>query len=125
MHKQLLLNIVLYVPLNSLFAHDIGMLSCEEILATLERHAEELRLFGVTRLSLFGSFARNQPTSATSDLDFLVEFATGRGLFDDFVGLKQFLEELFEREVDLVKPHLLREELRGAIVRGVRYEAKI
>ena len=100
------------------------MLSRQEVLSLLEEISEDLRKLGVVRLSLFGSYARDEQT-AGSDLDFLVEFAQGRGLFDDYVAAKRLLEEVFGREVDLVKKHLVREELREEILGGEQIEAKI
>ena len=43
--------------------------------------------------------------SQTSDLDFLVEFQ--RKSFDGYMDLKEFLEQLFGRRVDLVLPETL------------------
>ena len=45
----------------------------QQILAILSDNDELLRVRGVRRIGLFGSFARNQGR-ARSDLDFLVEF---------------------------------------------------
>lgn len=73
---------------------------------------------------MFGSHAMGEAT-AESDLDFLVEFEDGRGLFDDYIGLLQFLENLFGKEVDLVKPKLVREELKPYILEGKQIEARI
>jgi uncharacterized protein len=61
------------------------------------------RRYRVTRLDVFGSAARGTDfEAATSDIDFLVQFAP---LGDDlacFVDLKDALEALLERPVDLV-----------------------
>jgi predicted nucleotidyltransferase len=64
------------------------------------------RRFGIRRLELFGSAARNDFTPA-SDLDFLVEFS-GRPSLDDYLGLRESLKSLFGREVDLVMPKAIR-----------------
>jgi len=60
--------------------------------------------YRVRRLELFGSAARGEFDSSTSDLDFLVEFlplAPGQHA-DAYFGLKEELEALFARNVDLV-----------------------
>ncbi len=49
----------------------------EEVIERLQRVAPELRKMGVERLSLFGSFVRNQ-TPDRSDVDIVVEFASGQ-----------------------------------------------
>jgi hypothetical protein len=65
---------------------------------------------GVRALWLFGSAARGA-ARAGSDLDFLVELDEGRSLVD-LVGVKQDLEALFSRRVDVftrgsLKPAIL------------------
>src|SRR5438093_281376 len=73
----------------------------EHVLSLLQGHREHIRNFGVRRLGLFGSFARQQQ-GAESDVDVLVEFEPGHKTFDAFMQLAFFLEELFERRVELV-----------------------
>lgn len=101
-----------------------NILQGQEIIRRVEANRETIRKFGVKRLVLFGSAARNA-AGAESDLDFLVEFKPGRGLFDDYVHLRQFLQDLFGREIDLGEPRLIREELKSAIFGGKQIEAKI
>jgi hypothetical protein len=61
------------------------------------------RRYGVARLELFGSAATAAFDPARSDLDFLVEFdADSSMLFDRYFGLKEALEALCGRPVDLV-----------------------
>lgn len=66
--------------------------------------AELCRAFHVRRLDAFGSVTSGRFNPLRSDVDFLVEFAPdlpGRA-FDVFFGLKEALESLFGRPVDLV-----------------------
>lgn len=66
------------------------------------------RQYGVRRLELFGSAASGQFDEA-SDLDFLVEFEPREsGQFDAYFGLKEDLETLFGRPVDLIVPSAIR-----------------
>ena len=55
-------------------------------------------------LELFGSAAKDRFDPQTSDLDFLVEFLPLRSgqHFDAYFGLLEGLQELFDRQVDLV-----------------------
>jgi len=100
-------------------------LTKEIILETLHKHRDEIRQFGVKKLILFGSYARDEQKK-TSDIDFLVEYEEGRGLFRDSVGLLQLLrDKLFNKKVDLVKPNLVRKELRDDILGGVQYVSQI
>jgi predicted nucleotidyltransferase len=66
--------------------------------------------YGVKRLELFGSAARGDFDLTVSDLDFLIEFEemTTMGAFDRYFGLKEALEQLFQREVDLVEAKAIR-----------------
>ena len=41
------------------------------------------------------------------------------------MGLSLYLEKLFNKKVDLVKPHLVREELKSYIFDGVLHETRI
>ena len=52
-----------------------------DILRKIEKNKIKIRTFGVKKLELFGSYARNE-NKIGSDIDFLVEFKPGRGLFD-------------------------------------------
>ena len=61
------------------------------------------RSFGVARLDVFGSAARGMDfNAATSDFDFLVQFGSQGDDFARFLELKDALEALLERSVDLV-----------------------
>lgn len=101
------------------------MLTKDKIIALLQQHQQKIHSFGVKKLILFGSYARNEARE-DSDIDFLVEFEPGRGLFKDYVHLLQFLrDDLFRKKVDLVEPHLIREELKDLIQGGAQIEAKI
>lgn len=58
--------------------------------------------FGVARLELFGSAARNDFDPEKSDVDFIVEFLDYElGISDRFFGLIHALQELLGRAVDL------------------------
>ncbi len=46
-----------------------------------------------------------------SDVDVLVTFE-GKATFDNFIGLKLELEDLFGRSVDLLTPNCLRSEMQ-------------
>jgi len=78
--------------------------------ALAERRQEIAARFGVKRLALFGSVARDE-LGASSDVDVLVEFA-GPATFGAYMDLKFYLEDLIGRPVDLVTDKALRDELR-------------
>ncbi len=74
----------------------------------IDQHREEVaalcRHAGARRLDVFGSAARADFDPATSDLDFLVDFdpLPPVRLADAYFELKEGLEALFGRPVDLV-----------------------
>ncbi|GAA3841792.1 nucleotidyltransferase domain-containing protein [Brevibacterium ammoniilyticum] len=64
---------------------------------------------GVVRLRIFGSVLTDRFDSASSDIDFIVDFLPGReNMFDDYSGLLEDLSALFGRDVDLVVGRTLR-----------------
>ena len=88
-------------------------------------HREELadlcRKFGVRRLDLFGSASTGTDTVRQSDLDFLVEFEapSSAAYADNFFGLKEGLERLLDRPVDLVVASAIKNPyFRESVERG-------
>ena len=78
---------------------------------TLDRAAIAFacRAHGATRLTMFGSATSDRFDSLSSDVDFLVEFAPGdEDAFDAYFGLKEDLEQLLGRPVDLVMANAIR-----------------
>ena len=82
-----------------------------DVLNTLKHHDKTIKSrFGVKKIGLFGSFIRGEELE-NSDIDILVEFEKGQKTFDNYMELKFYLEDIFNRKVDLViissiKPHL-------------------
>lgn len=86
-------------------------MSRAEILDVLSRHRPEMeRRFGIVSLALFGSSVREE-LRPDSDIDVLVDYP-GPPSFDQYFGLKVYLEDLFQREIDLVTRKGLRPEIR-------------
>ena len=92
----------------------------------IRSHRQELqalcRRFHVRRLDLFGSAARGDFDRARSDLDFLVEFDRDHPQalsLRTYFGLKEALEELLRRPVDLVEASAMRNPyLKASIERS-------
>jgi predicted nucleotidyltransferase len=72
---------------------------------------------GVIRAGVFGSVARGEATES-SDVDFLVEFESGRTLLD-LSGLRRELGEILDREVDLATRASLHPEMREEVLRDL------
>lgn len=84
-----------------------------EALAILNAHREELAAFGLRRIALFGSVARDE-AKPDSDVDVLVEFE-GKATFDRYTGLYDRLEDLLRQPVDLVTASAVRPFMRASI----------
>jgi len=93
----------------------------EEILRILKKLKEDIKIkYKVKSIGIFGSYINNEQTD-DSDIDFLVEFEENADLFH-YVGLTLFLEEQFNKKVDVVSKPALKEELRNNILQEVIYE---
>jgi len=78
------------------------MLTRDKIIHLLQREQAYLASeFGVSKVGLFGSYAKGQPDE-NSDIDLLVEFdrPIGFGFFD----LVDYLETVLGRKVDILTP---------------------
>ncbi len=85
----------------------------QEALEILTAHQEELSAFGLRRLALFGSVARDE-AGPESDVDVLVEFS-GEPTFKQYARLYDRLEALFPCSVDMVTETSLRAPLRSEV----------
>ena len=89
---------------------------------TLADNRETLKKFGVKQIGLFGSYV-NGTAHAASDIDLLVELE--RLTFHDYMGLVLFLEDLFEKKVDLVTVKFVKPRLKPYIKKEVEYVANL
>ncbi len=88
----------------------------KKILSAIAAHKTELtNRFHVESLSIFGSVSRGT-ARPDSDIDVLVNFRKTPGLFG-FIELKQYLEGVTGRSVDLVTEGALKKQLRKDILR--------
>ena len=92
----------------------------ENILGLLQEHRDILHeRFSVAKIGVFGSYARGTATQE-SDIDVYVEF--DNKTVDNITGLWLYLEELFQRKVDLIHRHgRLREGLKREIEKEIVY----
>lgn len=86
------------------------------VLKNIEAHKDEIkRKFSVESLAIFGSVSRGT-AAPDSDIDVLVTFKTTPGIFG-FIDLKQYLESVVGRSVDLVTDNALKPQLRDQILK--------
>ena len=95
-----------------------NMIDKNYILTFLKEHKEQLKSnYQVNKIGLFGSFARDEATD-DSDIDILVDMPSS---FDNYFDLKYFLEDNFQREVDLGKEKQLRLLIKEHIQNEIIY----
>lgn len=97
-----------------------NMKTKEDIQASLAGLKEKLkREYGVTEIGLFGSCVRGEQ-HPESDVDILVAFERPLGLIE-FVGLKYYLSDVLDAQVDLVMKKALRPAIGDRILCEVIY----
>lgn len=93
-------------------------MNIEDILAKLKELKPIITArYKAREIGLFGSFVRGEQ-NANSDIDILADFEDGADLFD-LIGLTLYLEETFQRPVDVVPKRALRAELQDSVLREV------
>ena len=91
----------------------------KDIEKTLRKYKPSLReKFKVKAIGIFGSYVRREE-SEESDVDILVEFCEPVGW--EFIDLKEFLEQILGKEVDLVTAKALKPQIRDIILKEVVY----
>lgn len=93
-------------------------LTAEDIMNELETHTDILKKYKVRKIGLFGSYVRGEQ-NAGSDIDFLVDFQEPS--FDNFMDLVFFLEDLFNKRVELITENNLSPYMRPYVEKEIRW----
>ena len=98
------------------------MIRREEIIAYLQENKEIFHdLYGIRKIGLFGSFARNEQTD-NSDLDILIEMdSKSENIFDKRMQLQELLMEKFSRKVDICHEQAIKPAFRNLIMKDAIY----
>ena len=83
-------------------------LTRKTITEKIKNNKKELSKYGVRKIGLFGSFAR-QTQGKKSDVDILIKL--DKPTFDNYIELKFMLEKMLHRKVDLVIEDNLKPDL--------------
>jgi predicted nucleotidyltransferase len=108
--------------MNNLLSEKRSILTKEIILQTLKNQKNFFPKYDIKTLALLGSTARNEATE-NSDLDFLVEFNHST-TFDGYMNLKFYLEELFNKSVDLVTFTSIKTIIKNSVLTEAIYVEK-
>ena len=95
-------------------------LNRDSVLKELKNHLSQFgRLYGVTKIGIFGSVARDEP-SKNSDIDVVVEMREPDLFY--IVHIKETLEKDFQRPVDVIRYRdTMNKRLKARIDREARY----
>lgn len=95
------------------------MITRSEILSKLVELKPILyKEYAVKEIGLFGSYSDNTYTEE-SDIDLLVELEKPIGW--KFFSLELFLEEVFNKKIDLVTTNALKEQIKDNILKQVNF----
>ncbi len=90
----------------------------DDVVTKIKANRRALKRYSVRSLALFGSVARNK-MHKRSDVDILVQF--DKTTWANYIGLKFYLEDLLEREVDLVTPKALKPAAKPSVEKDLLY----
>lgn len=91
----------------------------QALISLLKANNQKLKSYGVSRLSIFGSFITGK-FNADSDVDLLVDFNPGQKSYDSFMDLSFFLEDILGRRVELVTPQSLSKHIVPYILKQAK-----
>jgi len=94
------------------------VLTRDDVVTKIKANRRALKRYSVKSLALFGSAARNKMRKR-SDVDILVQF--DKTTWANYIGLKFYLEDLLEREVDLDPPKPIKPATKPYIEKDLLY----
>ncbi len=92
----------------------------DKIKNLINDNQDVIRYYGIARLGLFGSVIRGEEKE-NSDIDLIADFQPGMKNYDNFIDLCFFLEDMFDRKVDLLTFDGISPIIRKNIEREIEY----
>lgn len=98
------------------------MLNGNDIIKFLSDYISFLKdEYHISRLGLFGSFARNEQND-NSDIDIILEFQEGtENIYERKNALREFLSKHFQRDVDLCREKYLKPYVKDYLKNEIVY----
>ena len=84
------------------------------------KNSLSIKRFGARSIGLFGSFVEDKQNEQ-SDVDLIVEFEKDKKTYDNYINLAYYLEDLFNRKVELVTPESLSKYIKPHILKSTEY----
>ncbi|MEK7129613.1 MAG: nucleotidyltransferase family protein [Patescibacteria group bacterium] len=95
-------------------------MTLQSITQTLLAQKHKLQAFGLRRIGVFGSVAREE-SSIASDIDLLLDFDPAKKTYKNFFASTTFLENLLNRPIDAVTPQALSPYIKPHIEKDITY----
>ena len=92
----------------------------KQVLGLIRQNRVKFKNFGIRRLGVFGSFARDR-VKPDSDVDLLVEFSPGEKNYRNLYQTADLAARLFRREVEVITPESLSPYIAPQIEKEVLY----
>ncbi|MGL5904312.1 MAG: nucleotidyltransferase family protein [Cetobacterium sp.] len=92
------------------------MLTKIEILTLLKENKAHIEALGAIKIGLFGSYAKALATN-DSDVDILIELNPNGDLYGNYCNMKYFLEDLFQKKIDLLTTSHLKKNYKTEIAK--------
>jgi uncharacterized protein len=97
------------------------MITKKQIKERITSNALLIRRYGISKIGLFGSYARQQQEN-DSDIDILIDFEGEQETFDNFMAICELLEQLFSgHKVEIVTTGGLSPYIGPHILKNVEY----
>ena len=92
------------------------------IINYLTEHKERFKKdFGITKIGLFGSYARNEAKN-DSDIDILIELKKDlTDIYEKNSLLKEIMEKTFDKKVDVAREKYLKPLVKNKVLKEVKY----
>ena len=88
------------------------------IINYLTEHKEQFKKdFGITKIGLFGSYARNEAKN-DSDIDILKDLTD---IYEKKSLLKEIMEKAFDKKVDIAREKYLKPLVKDEVLKEVKY----
>jgi len=101
--------------------NNLKKLNKESIIEFLKHNKQNMMsTYGVEEIGLYGSYVHDQ-NKENSDIDILVGFKKDCETFDNYMDLKFFLEEAFNKKIDLVIKRSVKEPVKDRIFKETIY----
>lgn len=93
----------------------------QDVIDILRRNQDALRARGVLHAALFGSLARGDEHPG-SDIDIVIDLAPDLAIdVYQYVGLKNYIEDLFPSPVDVVNRDTIKPLIRDSVIKDSIY----